>query len=50
MGRSPCCEKAHTNKGAWTKEEARHCLGATCGASDFKAQTLIYRLNKRYQT
>jgi len=21
MGRSPCCEKEHTNKGAWTKEE-----------------------------
>uniref|UniRef100_A0A7N0T0K7 Uncharacterized protein n=1 Tax=Kalanchoe fedtschenkoi TaxID=63787 RepID=A0A7N0T0K7_KALFE len=21
MGRSPCCEKAHTNKGAWTKGE-----------------------------
>lgn len=21
MGRSPCCEKAHTNKGAWTKDE-----------------------------
>ncbi|KAG6475343.1 MYB-like transcription factor 4 [Zingiber officinale] len=21
MGRSPCCEKAHTNKGVWTKEE-----------------------------
>jgi transcription factor MYB, plant len=21
MGRSPCCEQAHTNKGAWTKEE-----------------------------
>ncbi|KAJ8490572.1 hypothetical protein OPV22_012293 [Ensete ventricosum] len=21
MGRSPCCEKAHNNKGAWTKEE-----------------------------
>ncbi|KAG6475429.1 myb-related protein 308-like [Zingiber officinale] len=21
MGRSPCCEKAHTNRGAWTKEE-----------------------------
>ncbi|PVH61492.1 hypothetical protein PAHAL_3G046500 [Panicum hallii] len=21
MGRSPCCEKAHTNKGAWTMEE-----------------------------
>ncbi|WOL11855.1 hypothetical protein Cni_G20619 [Canna indica] len=21
MGRSPCCDKAHTNKGAWTQEE-----------------------------
>ncbi|KAK4764269.1 hypothetical protein SAY87_013707 [Trapa incisa] len=21
MGRTPCCEKEHTNKGAWTKEE-----------------------------
>nr|URY18786.1 MYB protein [Zanthoxylum bungeanum] len=21
MGRSPCCEKEHTNKGSWTKEE-----------------------------
>ncbi|KAG6658672.1 myb-related protein 308-like [Carya illinoinensis] len=21
MGRSPCCQKEHTNKGAWTKEE-----------------------------
>ncbi|GAB4836106.1 hypothetical protein Ancab_001023 [Ancistrocladus abbreviatus] len=21
MGRSPCCEKEHTNRGAWTKEE-----------------------------
>ncbi|CAA6663220.1 unnamed protein product [Spirodela intermedia] len=21
MGRSPCCEKGHTNKGTWTKEE-----------------------------
>lgn len=21
MGRSPCCEKAHTNKGAWSKDE-----------------------------
>nr|APZ74341.1 MYB16 transcription factor [Fagopyrum tataricum] len=21
MGRSPCCEKEHTNKGAWSKEE-----------------------------
>ncbi|GMY08031.1 transcription repressor MYB6-like [Fagus crenata] len=25
MARSPCCEKAHTNKGAWTKEEDQ-CL------------------------
>ena len=21
MGRKPCCDKAHTNRGAWTKEE-----------------------------
>ncbi|CAN1122415.1 Myb-related protein 308 [Linum perenne] len=21
MGRSPCCERAHTNKGAWSREE-----------------------------
>uniref|UniRef100_A0A6N2KYX1 Uncharacterized protein n=1 Tax=Salix viminalis TaxID=40686 RepID=A0A6N2KYX1_SALVM len=21
MGRSPCCEKAHNNKGAWTRDE-----------------------------
>ncbi|RWW37821.1 hypothetical protein BHE74_00057013 [Ensete ventricosum] len=21
MSRSPCCDKAHTNKGDWTKEE-----------------------------
>ncbi|GLU17346.1 hypothetical protein SLE2022_337170 [Rubroshorea leprosula] len=21
MGRSPCCEKGHTKKGTWTKEE-----------------------------
>eukprot|EP00253_Pinus_taeda_P000766 PITA_00766 len=26
MGRSPCCEKAHTNKGAWTKEEDRRLI------------------------
>ncbi|XP_028800210.1 transcription factor MYB8-like [Neltuma alba] len=26
MGRSPCCEKAHTNKGAWTKEEDQHLI------------------------
>nr|AEC32978.1 transcription factor MYB3 [Fagopyrum tataricum] len=23
MGRSPCCEKSHTNKGAWSPEEDR---------------------------
>ncbi|KAJ0926919.1 putative transcription factor MYB-HB-like family [Helianthus annuus] len=27
MGRSPCCEKAHTNKGAWTKEEDDRLIG-----------------------
>ncbi|KAL1541163.1 myb-related protein 308-like protein [Salvia divinorum] len=27
MGRSPCCEKAHTNKGAWTKEEDDRLVG-----------------------
>uniref|UniRef100_A0ACD5WHF0 Uncharacterized protein n=1 Tax=Avena sativa TaxID=4498 RepID=A0ACD5WHF0_AVESA len=27
MGRSPCCEKAHTNKGAWTKEEDQRLIG-----------------------
>ncbi|XP_050228393.1 MYB-like transcription factor 4 [Mercurialis annua] len=26
MGRSPCCEKAHTNKGAWTREEDEHLI------------------------
>ncbi|CAN0890110.1 Transcription repressor MYB6 [Linum grandiflorum] len=26
MGRSPCCEKAHTNKGAWTKEEDQRLI------------------------
>uniref|UniRef100_A0A803MVV8 Uncharacterized protein n=1 Tax=Chenopodium quinoa TaxID=63459 RepID=A0A803MVV8_CHEQI len=26
MGRSPCCEKEHTNKGAWTKEEDEHLM------------------------
>ncbi|KAK1613163.1 hypothetical protein QYE76_036836 [Lolium multiflorum] len=27
MGRSPCCEKAHTNKRAWTKEEDQRLIG-----------------------
>ncbi|XP_028770875.1 transcription factor MYB8-like isoform X2 [Neltuma alba] len=26
MGRSPCCEKQHTNKGAWTKEEDQRLI------------------------
>ncbi|XP_043694622.1 transcription factor MYB53-like [Telopea speciosissima] len=26
MGRSLCCEKAHTNKGAWTKEEDQRLI------------------------
>ena len=26
MGRSPCCEKEHTNKGAWTKEEDQRLI------------------------
>ncbi|XP_074589916.1 myb-related protein Zm38-like [Curcuma longa] len=26
MGRSPCCEKAHTNKGTWSKEEDRRLI------------------------
>lgn len=26
MGRSPCCESAHTNKGAWTKEEDQRLI------------------------
>ncbi|KAG2331611.1 hypothetical protein Bca52824_002791 [Brassica carinata] len=26
MGRSPCCEKAHTNKGAWTTEEDQRLI------------------------
>ncbi|KAH6780438.1 myb domain protein 6 [Perilla frutescens var. hirtella] len=26
MGRSPCCEKSHTNKGAWTKDEDQRLI------------------------
>ncbi|KAG6571317.1 Myb-related protein 308, partial [Cucurbita argyrosperma subsp. sororia] len=26
MGRSPCCAKQHTNKGAWTKEEDQRLI------------------------
>ncbi|VAI86869.1 unnamed protein product [Triticum turgidum subsp. durum] len=30
MGRSPCCEKAHTNKGAWTREEDERLVAHSC--------------------
>ncbi|XP_010538928.1 PREDICTED: transcription repressor MYB6-like [Tarenaya hassleriana] len=47
MGRSPCCEKAHTNKGAWTKEEDQHLIdyirkhGEGCWRSLPKAAGLL---------
>ncbi|KAK4741052.1 hypothetical protein SAY87_024640 [Trapa incisa] len=39
MGRSPCCEKVHTNKGAWTRKGCQllfdyiHCQGEGCWCS-----------------
>ncbi|KAL6905543.1 hypothetical protein ACP4OV_003144 [Aristida adscensionis] len=47
MGRSPCCEKAHTNKGAWSKEEDRRLIayikahGEGCWRSLPKAAGLL---------
>ncbi|XP_073020362.1 myb-related protein 330-like [Primulina eburnea] len=47
MGRSPCCEKAHTNKGAWTKEEDQRLInyirahGEGCWRSLPKAAGLL---------
>ncbi|XP_022719791.1 transcription repressor MYB6-like [Durio zibethinus] len=47
MGRSPCCEKAHTNKGAWTKEEDKRLIdyirvhGEGCWRSLPKAAGLL---------
>ncbi|KAK8944921.1 Myb-related protein 308 [Platanthera zijinensis] len=47
MGRSPCCEKAHTNKGAWTKEEDERLIayikanGEGCWRSLPKAASLL---------
>ncbi|XP_073141550.1 myb-related protein 330-like [Henckelia pumila] len=47
MGRSPCCEKSHTNKGSWTKEEDRrliayiHAHGEGCWRSLPKAAGLL---------
>ncbi|XAR61642.1 hypothetical protein NMG60_11016117 [Bertholletia excelsa] len=47
MGRSPCCEKAHTNKGAWSKEEDERLIayiranGQGCWRSLPKAAGLL---------
>ncbi|KAL4366474.1 hypothetical protein GQ457_05G016380 [Hibiscus cannabinus] len=47
MGRSPCCEKEHTNKGAWTKEEDEQLInyiklhGEGCWRSLPKAAGLL---------
>ncbi|KAG6473716.1 myb-related protein 308-like [Zingiber officinale] len=47
MGRSPCCEKAHTNKGAWSKEEDQKLIsyikahGEGCWRSLPKAAGLL---------
>ncbi|KAJ8497471.1 hypothetical protein OPV22_008023 [Ensete ventricosum] len=47
MGRSPCCEKAHTNKGAWSKEEDERLIahirvhGEGCWRSLPKAAGLL---------
>ncbi|XP_077237983.1 myb-related protein 308-like [Tasmannia lanceolata] len=47
MGRSPCCEKTHTNKGAWTKEEDQRLIsyirahGEGCWRSLPKAAGLL---------
>lgn len=48
MGRSPCCEKQHTNKGAWTKEEDQRLInyiktnGEGCWRSLPKAAGIYY--------
>ncbi|XVF15942.1 hypothetical protein REPUB_Repub09cG0199300 [Reevesia pubescens] len=47
MGRSPCCEKGHTNKGAWTREEDERLIayiqahGEGCWRSLPKAAGLL---------
>jgi len=47
MGRSPCCEKEHTNKGAWAKEEDERLInyiklhGEGCWRSLPKAAGLL---------
>ncbi|KAJ7982759.1 MYB transcription factor [Quillaja saponaria] len=47
MGRAPCCEKAHTNRGSWTKEEDQRLIdyislhGQGCWRSLPKAAGLL---------
>lgn len=47
MGRSPCCEKGHINKGAWSKEEDKRLIayirvhGEGCWRSLPKAAGLL---------
>ncbi|KAK8694546.1 hypothetical protein V6N13_072095 [Hibiscus sabdariffa] len=47
MGRSPCCEKGHTNKGAWTRQEDERLIayirvhGEGCWGSLPKAAGLL---------
>ncbi|XVF18048.1 hypothetical protein REPUB_Repub10bG0178000 [Reevesia pubescens] len=47
MGRSPCCEKGHTNKGAWSREEDERLIayiqahGEGCWRSLPKAAGLL---------
>ena len=56
MGRAPCCEKAHTNKGTWTKEEDQRLIsyvrthGEGCWRSLPKAagSSLCFLLLLRY--
>jgi myb proto-oncogene protein len=56
MGRSPCCEQAHTNKGAWTKEEDQRLIayikahGEGCWRSLPKAAGECARANPAGQT
>ncbi|KAK9990145.1 hypothetical protein SO802_025130 [Lithocarpus litseifolius] len=47
MGRSPCCDKSHTNKGTWTREEDQRLIayikahGEGCWRSIPKAAGLL---------
>nr|GMC64622.1 myb-related protein 308-like [Ipomoea batatas] len=54
MGRSPCCEKEHTNKGAWTKEEDDRLIryikkhGEGCWRTLPKAAGALYSSQKNF--